>query len=108
MAEMIDPNKPLTQLELDIVNMRYFEGLHSSEIAERLGIDLEKVKDRLQKTNVNRYILKVVIPQTKKQPKLKLNTLNIKSEIDTKLYYFAGVMLLVFITFVCIKYYGYL
>jgi DNA-directed RNA polymerase specialized sigma24 family protein len=48
MAEMIDPNKPLTQLELDIVYMRYFEGLHSSEIAERLGIEPEKVKDKLK------------------------------------------------------------
>jgi hypothetical protein len=31
MAKMIDPNKPLTQLELDIVYLRYYEGLHSSE-----------------------------------------------------------------------------
>lgn len=104
MAKMTDPNKPLTQLELDIVNMRYFEGLHSSEIAERLGIELEIVKDRLQKTNVNRYILKVVLPQIQKRPKIKLNTLNIKSDTGTKLYYFAGLMLLVFIAFVCIKY----
>lgn len=105
MAKMIDPNKPLTQLELNIVNMRYFEGLRSSEIAERLGIELENVKDKLQKPNVNRYILNVVLPQTKKLPKVKLNTLNIKPEIGTKLYYLAGFMLLVFLAIVCIKQY---
>jgi DNA-directed RNA polymerase specialized sigma24 family protein len=48
MAKMIDPNKPLTQLELDIVFLRYHEALPSSEIAERLGIELEKVKDKLK------------------------------------------------------------
>jgi DNA-directed RNA polymerase specialized sigma subunit len=52
MAKIIDPNKPLTQLELDIVYLRYYEGLHSSEIAEQLGIELEKVKDKFKKPNV--------------------------------------------------------
>ncbi|MHA2315702.1 MAG: hypothetical protein ACXACF_10560 [Candidatus Hermodarchaeia archaeon] len=45
MATMIDPNKPLTQLELDIVYLGCHKGLHNSEIAEQLGIELEKVKD---------------------------------------------------------------
>ncbi|MHA2315681.1 MAG: sigma factor-like helix-turn-helix DNA-binding protein [Candidatus Hermodarchaeia archaeon] len=48
MAKMIDPNKPLTQLELEIVYLRYYEGLHSSEIAEQLCIELETVKDMLK------------------------------------------------------------
>jgi hypothetical protein len=59
---IIDPNKPLTRLELDIVYLRYYEGLHSSEIAEQLGIELEKVKDKFKKPNVSRYIQRVVLP----------------------------------------------
>ena len=105
MAKMKDPNKPLTQLELDIVYMRYFEGLHSSEIAEQLGIELEKVKDKFKKPNVARYIHRVVLPDTQKQPKVKLNTANISSTIGTNLFYFAIFMLFVFFAVVCISYF---
>jgi len=103
MAKMIDPNKPLTQLELDIVYLRYYEGLHSWEIAEQLGIELEKVKDKMKKPNVSRYICRVVLPDTQKQPKVKLNTSNINSAIGAKLFYFAIIMLFVFLA-VCIKF----
>ena len=103
MVRMIDPKKPLTQLELDIVYMRYFEGLPSSEIAEQLGIELEKVKDEMKKPNVSRYIRRVVVPQIQKRPSVKLNTLNTESTIGAKLYYFAGFMLIVFLAVVCSK-----
>ncbi len=103
MAKMIDPNKPLTQLELDIVYMRYYEGLHSSEIAEQLGIELEKVKDKMKKPNVARYIHRVVLPDTQKQPKVKLNTANINTTIGAKLFYFAIFTMFVFLTVVCIN-----
>ena len=105
MAKMIDPNKPLTRLELDIVYLRYYEGLHSWEIAEQLGIELEKVKDKFKKPNVARYIQKVVLPDTQKQPKVKLNTANIDSTIGAKLFYFAVFMLFVFLAVVCINYF---
>ena len=105
MAKMIDPNKPLTRLELDIVYLRYYEGLHSWEIAEQLGIELEKVKDKFKKPNVSRYIQKVVLPDTQKQPKVKLNTANIDSTIGAKLFYFAVFMLFVFLAVVCINYF---
>lgn len=103
MVKMIDPNKPLTQLELDIVYLRYFEGLPSSEIAEQLGIELEKVKDKMKTPNVSRYIRRVVLPQIQKRPSVKLNTLNIKSTTGAKLYYFAGFFLFVFLAVVCMK-----
>lgn len=105
MAKMIDPNKPLTQLELDIVYLRYYEGLHSSEIAEQLGIELEKVKDKMKKPNVSRYIHRVVLPDTQKQPKVKLNTANINATIGAKLLYFAIFMLFVFLAVVCINFF---
>jgi DNA-binding MarR family transcriptional regulator len=104
MAKMIDPNKPLTQLELDIVYLRYYEGLHSSEIAEQLGIELEKVKDKMKKPNVARYIHRVVLPDTQKQPKVKLNTANINTTIGAKLFYFAIFIMFVFLA-VCIKFF---
>ena len=103
MAEMIDPNKRLTQLELDIVYMRFYEGLRSSEIAEKLGIKPEKVKDKLKKPNVARYIHREVLPHTRKRPKVTLNTLDIDQTIRGKLFYFAGFMLFVFLTIVCIE-----
>jgi hypothetical protein len=105
MVKMIDPNTPLTQLELDIVYLRYFEGLPSSEIAEQLGIELEKVKDKMKKPNVSRYIRTVVLPQTQKQQSLKLNTLNVKSPTGAKLYCFAGFILFVFLAVVCTKFF---
>jgi len=105
MAKMIYPNKPLTQLELDIVYLRYFEGLHSSEIAEQLGIELEKVKDKLKKPNVSRYIHREVLPYVRKQPKVKLNTANINSTIGAKFFYFAIFMLFVFLAVVCIRFF---
>jgi DNA-binding transcriptional regulator LsrR (DeoR family) len=103
MVKMIDPNTPLTQLELDIVYLRYFEGLPSSEIAEQLGVELEKVKDMMKKPNVSRYIRLVVLPQILKRPRLKLNTLNRKSTIGAKLFYLAGLILFVYLTVVCTK-----
>jgi hypothetical protein len=103
MVKMINPNTPLTQLELDIVYLRYFEGLHSSEIAEQLGVELEKVKDKLKKPNVSRYIRRVVLPHIQQQPSIKLNTLNIKSSTGAKLYYFAGFLMFVFLAVVCMK-----
>ncbi len=103
MAKMIDPNKPLTQLELDIVYLRYYEGLHSSEIAEQLGIELEKVKDKMKKPNVSRYIHRVVLPDTQKQPKVKLNTANINTTIGDKLFYFTIFMMFVFLAVLCIN-----
>ena len=63
MVKMIDPNTPLTQLELAVVYLRYFEGLSSSEIAEQLGIELEKLKDKMKKPNVSRHIRMVALPQ---------------------------------------------
>ncbi len=105
MAKMIDPNKPLTQLELDIVYLRYYEGLHSSEIAEQLGIELEKVKDKMKKPNVSRYICREVLPHTQKQPTVKLNTANISATIGAKLFYFAIFMMFVFLAVVCMKFF---
>ena len=103
MVKMINPNTPLTQLELDIVYLRYFEDLPSSEIAEQLGVELEKVKDKLKKPNVSRYIRRVVLPHIQKQPRVKLNTLTVGSTIGAKLYYFAGFFLFVFLAVVCMK-----
>jgi hypothetical protein len=101
MVKMIDPHTPLTQLELDIVYLRYFEGLPSSEIAEQLGVELEKVKDKMKKPNVSRYIRRVVLPQILKQPRVKLNTLNMKSTTGARLYYLAGFILFVLLAAVC-------
>jgi hypothetical protein len=103
MAKMIDPNKRLTQLELDIVYMRFFEGLHSSEISEQLGIELEKVKDMMKKPNVVRYIHREVLPHTRKRPTVTLNKLDIDPKIGTKLFYFAGIILFVFLAIVFVQ-----
>ena len=103
MVTMIDPNTPLTQLELAVVYLRYFEGLPSSEVAEQLGIELEKVNEKMKKPNVSRYIRMVAPAQKQNRPRVKLNTLNSESTIGTKLYYFAGFILFVFLAVVCTK-----
>ncbi|HUU19502.1 MAG TPA: sigma factor-like helix-turn-helix DNA-binding protein [Sedimentisphaerales bacterium] len=92
MAKMIDPNKPLTQLELDIVYMRYFEGLHSSEIAEQLGIELEKVKDKMKKPNVARYICRIVLPYKRRQRIAKLVAACIVPIITVNALVLAGIL----------------
>ncbi|MCP4262316.1 MAG: hypothetical protein GY774_33165 [Planctomycetes bacterium] len=102
MAIMIDPNKRLTQLELDIVYMRFYEGRRSSEIAEQLGIEPEKVKDKMKKPNVARYIHREVLPHTRKRPPVTFKKLDINPSIREKLFYLAGIMLFVFLTVVCI------
>jgi hypothetical protein len=102
MAKMTDLNKRLTQLVLDIVYLRFFEELPSSEIAEQLDIELERVKYKLKKPNVVRYIYREILPHTRKHPPVTLNTLDISSTIHDKLFYFASIMLFVCLAIICI------
>ena len=105
MAKKIDPNESLTRLELDIVFMRYFEGLCNPEVAERLGLQLNQVEYRINKPKVKQYIREEVLPHTQKQLTVKLNTANINPTIGAKLFYFAIFMRFVFLAVVCIKLY---
>ena len=72
MAKKIDPNEPLTKLELDIVFLRYFQGLCNPEVAEKLGLQLNQVKHRINKPNVKQYIRKEVLPYKRRQRIAKL------------------------------------
>ena len=58
----MSPGDPLTVREFDCVRLRYFEGLTSREIAERLGLTLDQVRYRFTKPNVRRYILTHALP----------------------------------------------
>jgi len=72
MAKKIDPNEPLTKLELDIVFMRYFQDMCNPEVAERLGLKLNQVKYRINKPNVKRYIREEILPYKRRQIIAKL------------------------------------
>jgi hypothetical protein len=67
MAKKIDPNEPLTKLELDIVFLRYFQGLCNPEVAEKLGLQLNQVKYRINRPNVKQYIREEVLPYKRRQ-----------------------------------------
>lgn len=60
-------NKKLTKTERNIVHLRYYEGLYSYEIAEKLNLTVHQVKYRLWKKNVKDYIRKKVVPKICKQ-----------------------------------------
>lgn len=72
MAKKIDPNEPLTKLELDIVFLRYFQGLCNPEVAEKLGLQLNQVKYRINRPNVKQYIREEVLPYKRRQRIAKL------------------------------------
>jgi len=72
MAKKIDPNEPLTRRELDIVFMRYFQGLCNPEVAERLGLQLNHIKYTLKKPNVKKYIHEEILPYIRRQRIAKL------------------------------------
>ena len=72
MAKKIDPNEPLTKLELDIVFLRYFQGLCNPEVAEKLGLQLNQVKYRINRPNVKQYIREEVLPYKRRQRIMKL------------------------------------
>lgn len=55
--------KQLTDLERDIVKMRYVDILYSKEIADKLNLTVHQVKYRLRKPSVKQYIRDVVLPQ---------------------------------------------
>jgi len=67
MAKKIDPNEPLTRRELDIVFMRYFQGMCNPEVAERLGLQLNQVEYRINKPNVKRYIREEILPYKRRR-----------------------------------------
>ena len=52
---MVDENKKLTRVELDIVRLRYLAGLCNQEIADFLGLTLHQVKYRIKKPNVRKF-----------------------------------------------------
>ncbi|MHC4665410.1 MAG: hypothetical protein ACYS9T_05560 [Planctomycetota bacterium] len=55
--------KRLTKTELDIVRLRYFDGLLCKEIADKLSLTVHQVKYRLRKPSVKQYIRDVAVPQ---------------------------------------------
>ena len=72
MAKKIDPNEPLTKLELDIVFLRYFQGLCNPEVAEKLGLQLNQVKYRINKPNIKQYIREEFLPYKRTRTIAKL------------------------------------
>jgi len=42
--------------------MRYFQGLCNPEVAEKLGLQLNQVKYRINEPNVKQYIREEVLP----------------------------------------------
>ena len=72
MAKKTDPNEQLTRRELDIVFIRYFQGLKKPEVAKRLGLKLNQVKYTINKPNVKQYIREEVLPYKRRQRIAKL------------------------------------
>ena len=59
---MIDEDKKLTRVELDIVRLRYLAGLCNQHIADFLGLTLHQVKYRIKKPNVRRFFFEFIWP----------------------------------------------
>jgi len=103
MAKKTDPNEPLTRRELDIVFMRYFEGLCDPEVAERLGLQLNQVEYRINKPNVTRYIREEVLPYKRRQRIAKLlEAPRVFPEIAVSAFILAGVLVFSFLAIVSI------
>ena len=103
MAQKTDPNEPLTRCELDIVFMRYFEGLCNPEVAERLGLQLNQVEYRINKPNVKRYICEEVLPYKHRQRIAKLlEAPRAVPKIAVSTFILAGVLVFSFLVIVSI------
>jgi hypothetical protein len=59
---MIDKNKKLTRVELDIVRLRHLAGLCNQQIANFLGLTLHQVKYRLKKPTVKEFVADFIWP----------------------------------------------
>jgi hypothetical protein len=59
---MIDKNKKLTRVELDIVRLRYLAKLCNQQVADFLGLTLHQVKYRLKKPNVQKFFYEFIWP----------------------------------------------
>ena len=59
---MVDKNKKLTRVELDIVRLRYLAGLSNQGVADFLGLRLYQVKYRIKKPNVRRFVQEFIWP----------------------------------------------
>ncbi len=68
-------DKPLTRSELNIVYMKYFEGLDDLEVAKRLGLQLDQVKGKIKSPIVENYICDVVLPYKQRQRISKIKAL---------------------------------
>jgi len=101
MAKKIDPNESLTRLELDIVFMRYFEGLCNPEVAERLGLQLNQVEYRINKPKVKRYIREEVLPYKRRQRIAKLlEALRVVRKEAVSAFILAGILVFSFLAIV--------
>ena len=74
--------KKLTKTELDIVRLRYYDGLLCKEIGDKLNLTVHQVKYRLRKPNVKKYIRKVVVPKLVK-PFLEQIELRLANPIES-------------------------
>jgi len=103
MSKKTDPNEPLTRGELDIVFMRYFEGLCAPEVAERLGLQLNQVECRINKPNVKQYIREEVLPYKRRQRISKLlEAPRAVPKIAVSAFILAGVLVFSFLAIVSI------
>ena len=102
MAKKIDPNEPLTRLELDIVFMRYFQDLCNPEVAERLGLQLNQVKYRINKPNVKKSIREEVLPYKRRQRIAKLESPRAVPIIAVNALILAGILVFSFLAIVSI------
>ena len=59
---MIDENKKLTRVELDIIRLRYLGKRCNQEIAGILGLSLHQVKYRMKKPNVKKFFQEFIWP----------------------------------------------
>lgn len=74
--------KQLTDLERDIIKIRYVDGLYSKEIAGKLNLTVQQVKYRLRKPSIKQYIRDVTVPQVLK-PMLEQINIRLANPIDS-------------------------
>lgn len=74
--------KQLTDLERDIIKIRYVDGLHSKEIAGKLNVTVQQAKYQLRKPSVKQYIRDVTVPQLLK-PMLEQINIRLANPIDS-------------------------
>ncbi len=103
--ETMKTHKPLNRCELNIVYMKYFEGLNDVAVAKRLGLRLNRVKDRLKSPHVEDYICDVVLPYKRKQRISKIKVVFVDSIKTVEFLALSGIIVLSVLAIVTITFF---